>query len=121
VRIRFLADAHFPRAATEGLRRRGVDIIMAQEDGSDRLDDLALLRRATSMGRILVTQDADLLREGSLLQQAGEPFAGIVYGHQMRVSIGDLVVDLALIADTTTSEAWLCRIGYLPIKRPQSA
>jgi hypothetical protein len=120
VTIRFLADAHFPRAATEGLRRRGVDIITAQEDGSDRLDDLALLRRATSMGRVLVTQDADLLREGSLLQQTGEPFAGIVYGHQMRVSIGELVMDLALVADTTSSEAWVSRIAYLPIQRPLS-
>ncbi len=118
MRIRFLADAHFPRAATEGLRRRGVDIITAQEDGSDRLGDLALLRRATSMGRVLVTQDADLLREGRMLQQSGEPFAGIVYGHQMRVSIGDLVMDLTLIAETTTNEAWLSRIGYLPIRRP---
>jgi hypothetical protein len=85
------------------------------------LDDLALLRRATSMDRVLITQDADLLREGHLLQETGERFGGIVYGHQMRVSIGDLVMDLALIADTTTTEAWSCRIVFLPIQRSRPA
>lgn len=36
-----------PRAITNGLRRRGVDVLTAQEDGTAELDDPPLLDRAT--------------------------------------------------------------------------
>ena len=39
-------DQHFPRAITEGLRRRGVDVITAFEDGADKMEDAELLERA---------------------------------------------------------------------------
>lgn len=40
-------DHHVPRAITIGLRRRGVNIITAFEDGSHELADNKLLDRAT--------------------------------------------------------------------------
>ena len=55
-------DVHVPRAVTIGLRLRGIDVLTAQEDGSAELDDASLLRRATDLSRILVSQDKDLLR-----------------------------------------------------------
>jgi hypothetical protein len=88
--------------------------LTAQEDGSATLDDGALLKRATELGRILVTQDDDLLREGTRLQVDGIAFCGVVYAHQLRVTIGQMVEDLDLIANATTQEEWLGRIQYLP-------
>ena len=108
-------DAHVPRAVTTALRLRGINVITAQEDAADTLSDDLLLKRASSLGRILVSQDDDLLREGAHLQRQGIEFAGIVYGHQRLVGLGQMVEDLTLIATATASSEWLSRIVYLPL------
>ena len=79
------------------------------------MDDGPLLNRATELGRILVTQDEDLLREGARLLSGHEAFSGIVYAHQLRVTIGQRVEDLDLIAKATTRDEWRGRIEYPPI------
>jgi Domain of unknown function (DUF5615) len=58
-------DVHVPSAITQGLRARGVSVVTAQEDRSDRLPDPALLDRATALGHALFTQDQDLLAEAA--------------------------------------------------------
>ncbi|MBS0267038.1 MAG: DUF5615 family PIN-like protein, partial [Planctomycetes bacterium] len=40
-------DQHVQAAITEGLRRRGIDVLTAHEDGFDRHSDAAILERAT--------------------------------------------------------------------------
>jgi predicted nuclease of predicted toxin-antitoxin system len=108
-------DVHVPRAVTTALRLRSIDVLTAQEDGSAKLDDDFLLQRATELGRILVSQDEDLLREGARRLREGEEFSGIVYAHQLRVTIGQMVEDLELIATATSKEEWSGKIEYLPI------
>ncbi|HEV2763558.1 MAG TPA: DUF5615 family PIN-like protein [Pyrinomonadaceae bacterium] len=109
-------DVHVRRAVTEGLRLRGVDVLTAQEDGAGQLDDPRLLDRAAELGRVLFTQDDDLLREAARRQQAGEPFAGLVYGHQLNVAVGQCVDDLELIAQVSEREDWVGRVTYLPLR-----
>lgn len=58
-------DVHVPRPITRGLRRRGVDVLTAQDDGAARLPDAELLGRAREQGRLLFSQDEDLLRKPS--------------------------------------------------------
>jgi hypothetical protein len=84
-------DVHVPRAITHGLRLRGVDVLTSQEDGTRERSDPELLDRATALYRLLFTRDEDLLREASQRQERGETFAGVVYAHQLRVSIGQCV------------------------------
>lgn len=55
-------DEHVPKAVTEGLRRRGVDVITVQELGLQTAEDARHLERAAQDGRVVVTQDADFLR-----------------------------------------------------------
>jgi hypothetical protein len=57
-------------------------------DGRHGLDDELLLKRATELRRVLVSQDADLLREGARLLAGNREFSGLVYAHQSRVAIG---------------------------------
>jgi hypothetical protein len=109
-------DVHVPYGITIGLRLRGVDVLTAQEDGSREVEDAVLLDRATKLNRILFTRDDDLIREGTLRQQHGETFSGIVYAHQLDVSIGQCVTDLELIAKASDSDEWIDRIEYLPLK-----
>jgi hypothetical protein len=108
-------DVHVPRAVTTALRLRRIDVITAQQDGADTLSDDQLLLRASSLGRILISQDDDLLREGTRLQRQGIRFSGIVYGHQRLVGIGQMVEDLTLIANATSAPEWVGRIAYLPL------
>ena len=91
-------DHHVPHAITLGLRLRGVDVLTAYEDGTSEQSDAALLDRAGERGRVLFTRDDDLLAEAARRQEEGVPFHGIVYAHQLRVSIGRCVQDLEIIA-----------------------
>ena len=111
----FYMDVHVPRAAVTALRLRGIDVMTAQQDNAAACDDSSLLKRATELGRILVSQDADLLREGRRLQTENVDFAGIIYAHQLRVTIGQMVADLELIAKVTHREEWRGRIEFLPL------
>ena len=58
-------DVHVPRPITRGLRRRQVDVLTAQEDGTTRWKDADLLNRAAQLDRILFSQDEDLLAEAA--------------------------------------------------------
>jgi len=108
-------DVHVRRAVTSALRLRAIDVLTAQEDGGAQLDDARLLQRATELGRVLVSHDEDLLGEGARLLREGGDFGGIVYAHQLRVTIGQMVEDLELIATATSTDEWNGRIEYLPI------
>jgi predicted nuclease of predicted toxin-antitoxin system len=65
-------DHHIASAITQGLRARGVDILTAYEDGAARMLDAELLDRAGQLGRVLFTQDQDLLSEVAQRQQTGQ-------------------------------------------------
>jgi uncharacterized protein with PIN domain len=109
-------DVHVPAAITDGLRLRGVDVLTAQEDGARKFLDADLLDRATALGRILFTRDKGLLREAAQRQRRGEAFAGVVYAHQLRVTIGRCINDLEIIAQAGEPEDFAGRVEYLPLK-----
>lgn len=113
--ILLYADVHVPFAISVELRVRGVDVLTAQTDGATQLDDAALLARTTELGRVLFSQDDDLLRVAHEWQRRGTLFAGVVYGHQMRVGIGRCVADLELIARATIPSEWRNRVEFLPL------
>jgi predicted nuclease of predicted toxin-antitoxin system len=108
-------DQHVPRAITVGLRLRGVDVLTAHEDGASELDDLALLDRASELGRVLFTQDDDLLIEAARRQREGIPFCGIIYAHQLRTSIGACIRDLETIAQAGEPEDLASEVQFLPL------
>jgi predicted nuclease of predicted toxin-antitoxin system len=116
VSVRLYMDVHVPEAITVGLRLRGADVLTAQEDGARRLADALLLDRATALGRVLVSQDRDLLREAAQRQQRSVTFAGVIYAHQLRVTIGQCVRDLELVAHAGTPEDFANRVEYLPLR-----
>ena len=109
-------DVHVPRAVTIALRLRGVDVLTAQEDGAGLLGDGELLGRATELGRVLFSQDDDLLRETARRQIDWTPFAGVGYGHQLNVTIGQCVRDLALIAELAEPAELAGSVEYLPLR-----
>jgi uncharacterized protein DUF5615 len=114
VPIGLYMDVHVPKAITDSLRLRGIDVLTAQEDGTSTLEDPALLDRATELGRALMTQDHDLLVEATRRQREGFEFAGVIFGHQLQVSIRQAIDGLAVIAGAGTAEDVRNQVFYLP-------
>lgn len=108
-------DVHVHRAITNGLRMRGVDVLTAQQDGFRRATDDRLLDRATELGRVLFSQDDDLLVEAKRRQVEGIEFAGVIYAHQMRITIGRCVAELELIAKLAEPDELANRVEFLPL------
>ena len=67
------------------------------------------------MKAIQISFDEDLLREGARFQSESIEFAGVVYGHQQVLGIGQFVEELTLIATATEASEWAGRIAYLPL------
>jgi len=116
VSLRLYMDVHARGPVTTGLRRRGVDVLTAQEDGTSRLDDPRLLDRAMGLGRVLFTQDDDLLNEAAKRQRTGRRFAGVIYAHQQNITVRRTIEDLELIAKACQPEELANRVWFLPLK-----
>ncbi len=95
------------------MRLRGVDVVTAQEDGTRRYPDDQLLDRAGARGRVLFSRDEDLLREAKARQTSGRAFAGVIYAHQLRVTIGRCIEDLEMIAKVCETEDFRDRVARL--------
>ena len=108
-------DHNVPRAIGLELRRRGVDVLTALEDGTSEEDDPAILDRAGELGRVLFTRDDDLLREATRRQRRGIAFSGVIYAHQLRVTIGACIRDLEIIAKAGEPEDLAGRVQFLPL------
>ena len=109
-------DQHVPRAVTIGLRLRGIDVITAFEDDTGEMIDSELLDRAGKMERVLFTQDDDLLSEADRRQREGKLFYGVIYAHQLRISIGACINDLELIAKVADPADLISSVIFLPLK-----
>jgi hypothetical protein len=107
-------DVHMPQAISDQLRRRGVDVLTAIDDGVRELDDERLLDRASALGRVLFTQDIRFKSLAEEWQRKGRPFAGLLFGHQLRGTVGRFVQDLELIAKASEPEEWLNVVEQLP-------
>jgi predicted nuclease of predicted toxin-antitoxin system len=108
-------DHHVPRAITNGLRLRGVHVVTAAEDGADEFRDPALLERATELDRVLFTQDDDFLTEATRRQRRGQTFTGVIYAHQLRISIGDCIRELELVSKVGEPRDMADQTLFLPL------
>lgn len=113
--IQLYMDHNVPRAITDGLRARGVDVITALEDDSTELNDPELLDRSAELRRVLFTMDYNLLQEATKRQRTGEFFYGVIYAHQLHVSIGVCIRNLEIISRAGEAEDLLNRVQFLPL------
>ena len=64
---------------------------------------------------MLFTQDDDLLTEATQRQRQGQTFSGVIYAHQLRMSIGNCVRDLELVAQVGEPEDMTGQTLFLPL------
>jgi hypothetical protein len=109
-------DVHVPRPITRALRKSGADVVTAQEDCTSRWADPALLDRATELGRVLFSQDLDLIVEAARRQRQGEFFAGVIYAPQLALNIGGFIKELELLAKAGEPIDFANTVQYLPLR-----
>lgn len=108
-------DHNVPAAITNGLRIRGVDVLTAFEDGRHTTSDRELLDRATELDRVLFSRDDDLIVEAVRRQTDGQLFSGVIYSHQLKLSIGETIKELELIARVAAGEELQNQVHFLPL------
>lgn len=113
--LAFYLDHHVPAAIADGLQQLQVDVLTVAEDVKADWDDDQLLARALELERIVFTQDRDFLVLAARWQESRREFAGMVYGHQLRVTVGGAVRDIALIASVMTRADMRNRVEFLPL------
>lgn len=109
VEICFFLDQHVPKAVAEGLRRRQIDVLTAQEVDRCGHSDQEQLAFAMAEGRVLVTFDDDFLA----LDAQGAQHAGIAYAKQGTRNIGELIRMLSLIHDVLSPEDMSSHVEFL--------
>jgi hypothetical protein len=107
-------DEHVPSAITRGLRKRGVDVLTVQDDQREGDPDDAVISRATELGRILFSQDEDMLRETAIRLRAGSDFSGLAFADQLGITIGQAVDSLELLSTVSEPGQMWNRVEYLP-------
>jgi len=111
--ISFYFDEHVHGAITRTLQARGVDVITVQDDGLAGDSDAHVLVRANALGRILVSNDADMLEIAVGYQRAGTVFNGLLF--LTRAPLREHVDSLELISLLATVEEVRNGIWYLPL------
>ena len=106
--VNFYMDEHEHPAITRGLRLRGIDVLTAQDAHMLGVSDEKHLKLATSLGRVVFTNDDDFLK----LHSVGFEHAGIAFAHQ-RASIGRVVRALTLIHEILSDEEMANRVEFL--------
>lgn len=108
-------DQHVNAAITEGLRRRGIDVLTVREDGFDRRTDADVLSRATELERVVFTQDVDSIVLADDWLATGRPFSGIAFAHQLKTTIGQAIADLEVVCRVLTAAEAANQLIRLPL------
>lgn len=118
---RFLADEDFDVDVVRGvkLRRPGIEFLTAAKAGTLHLDDLAVLRRARELDRILIIHDRKTMPRyfGALLMELreGESSPGMFMVTQGVHPLGEIIDAIVEVYDLSSHDEWRNQIRDLPL------
>lgn len=107
--IRFHLDETCRIALANGLRLRGLDVTTTPDAGLLGAVDPVQLAHAHRQGRVLFTHDADFIA----LHNRGAPHSGIVYCHQYRHPLGEVIRRLVNLWSTREAGELVGQLIYL--------
>src|SRR5689334_12256430 len=113
--LQFYMDHHIPAAITDGLRRRGIDCLTADEDGAARTADARLLERAAQLSRILGSFDSDFLAITAEWLSIKNRFHGLVFANLNKLTPARAIEDLAIIAEVLGAQEVVDQIIFIPL------
>jgi len=112
-RLRLYFDENVDLRVAEALRRRGVDVLTAREQGMLGASDVAQLAHASTRGAALVTHDHHFLTLAAATTRRGRSHAGVIFIALRRLGIGECVRRLALFADLLDASELRDRVEFL--------
>ena len=107
-RVRFYVDEHIARAVVNGLRRRGIDVVMPGDVNRRGHSDAEQLTFATAESRVIVTKDHDYLR----LHAAGITHMGIAFV-SADATVGGIIRGLTLLYQVLEAEEMRDHVEFL--------
>ncbi len=110
--LRLHADECVDGGIVSGLRRRGVDVVSAGEEGMLGASDEEHVARATVNGRVIVTADEDFLILASTLARPGGTFPGLLF-ILPSTTIGQAVSGIVLAAEVLEPAEMMNSIEWL--------
>jgi hypothetical protein len=108
-------DQHVPGPVAAALRQHSVDVLTAEQDGQKGLVDELLLTRATSLGRVLVTNDRGFHTIVARWRRDGRHFAGIAYYRAQHLPHSKLIEDLMLVSMVYDADDMMNHVEFLPL------
>ena len=120
--IAFYTDENVDQRIIHGLRRRGVDILTAQEAGLlGTLPDVEHLELAVACCRTLLTADTDLLEIADQWNTQQRSHQGVVFYHQRWTTVGHVVRETQGIAHGLSPDDMRSRVVFISWdRRPQA-
>ena len=94
LRFSVFTDNHVQTSVTQGLRRRGWDVVRAIDEFPEKTEDEVLFEHAAKERRVLVTNDRGIHGLGVAWLEAGRSFAGLVFWPQedyAAMTTGDII------------------------------
>jgi predicted nuclease of predicted toxin-antitoxin system len=107
--IRFHLDENVDPAIATGLNRYGIDVTTSIDAGLLRAPDEQQVTYGILSGRVIFTQDKDLLR----IHAKSTPHAGIAYCHRKSRTIGQIIDGLVLIWELLERDEMENRVEFL--------
>ena len=113
MKIKIYADENVNGAIVNGLRRRGIEVLSTHEAGNIGITDEDQLEYAVAQQACLFTHDDDLLTIADHWQKIGKEHSGIIFVHQERLTIGEIIRRVKLIVDILSPEEMKNHIEFL--------
>ena len=113
MKIKIYADENVNGTIVNGLRRRGVEIQSTYEAGNLGIPDEIQLAYAVAQNACLFTHDDDLLTIADQWQKIGKEHSGIIFVHQEKLTIGEIIGRIKLIVDILSPEEMKNHIEFL--------
>jgi hypothetical protein len=107
--LRFYLDENVDPEVAEQLIQKGIEAISTRSLGKLGDSDVNHLQRATEMGFVLCTHDADFLR----MNAQGVDHSGIVFSSHDESTIGGWVRELQTIHSEMTAEAMKMQVKFI--------
>jgi predicted nuclease of predicted toxin-antitoxin system len=107
------ADENIEEAIIQGLRRRGIDVVSARDEGFIGKDDDFHLRQAKRIGAIVLTHDVDFLVLAHRWRTIKREHNGILYAHSQNLPIGECIRRLELVVHVLSEEGMRNHIEFL--------
>jgi hypothetical protein len=108
-KLHFYLDENVPVAVAEQLKRRDIEAVTVRDLGRLGDSDVHHLQRATAMGYVFCTHDADFIE----MAATGVEHTGIVFGQQHKHGIGDWVRFLELLAAIAEPDEMKNRVEFI--------